>query len=144
MSISTIISTIVSKLEDMTTTNDYIYNCGTVQEFDINKIKVFPSYYVILPVETAIPNYMNNFRNNISLEIHCLNKVTSETNSIFNINNILNNMLHDVKKMIGNNPTLDGLVDVFDYTRSTRIPNNGNDIIIPSKLIVTCNVFYWN
>lgn len=117
------------------------------QQEDFNKAQ-FPLYNVYMLEENSMdeavyPN-MNSFRNTVLMEIHCYNKLSSESsNSTFDIDKILNYMLHDIKKMIGSNRTLGSTCESIFYKRSERVDSGGReDIMLPKKLIITAEINY--
>jgi len=141
-------SGILTCLSEMTVSGGYNYDTGTTNQLDFNKAS-FPLYNLFLyPEERSLdaashPN-MNSFRNEASFEIYCYNKVSEENyNNQFEIDHILNGLLHDVKKMIGHNPTIKGTCEYFGYERSRRENSGaGDDLLIPKVLVVTCNIYY--
>jgi len=144
---NTIISGFLAAVTDMNTSGNYNYNWLSVQQQDLSKV-TFPHLNMYqLPNEAtrdsaSFPN-MNAFRNKQTYELHCFNKLTPESdNSVFEIDNTLNYMLHDIKKLIGSNP-IDDTVEAVDYIGSIqRTLNNGSDIILPKYLVVTIEVYY--
>jgi len=147
--LSLIQSDIITVIESMTVLGDYNYNWSSTQQEDFNKITSWPHANVYLePEETSaddvgIPN-MNSYRNTVYFQIHCHGKLSNESNnSTFDIDYILNDMLHDMKKGFGAFPTLDGQVYYVAYKGSRRVVSGqGEDIFLPKKLIVRIEVDY--
>lgn len=85
---------------------------------------------------------MRSLETTANFQIQCFNK-TNSNNSIFDSDIVNNAMLHDIIKLIGAYPTLDGLVDQFNYKGSTRrLMSNGTDIMIPKFISIDIEVIY--
>jgi len=142
-------SGILNVIDSMTISGGYNYDWDSTQQEDFNKVESFPLANVYLePEETSsddvgIPN-MNSYRNTVMFQIHCYNKLSYEsTNSIFDIDNVLNDMLHDIKRSFGRNPTLSGQVYYAAYKGSNRMDSGqAEDIILPRKLVVRLEIDY--
>jgi hypothetical protein len=147
--LSVIQSGIISVIESMTVSGGYNYDWTSTQQEDFNKVTSWPHANVYLEPEeissddVGIPN-MSSYRNTTYFQLHCYHKLDEEsTNSTFDIDYILNDMLHDIKKGFGSNPTLDGEVYYVAYKGSRRmISGQGEDIFLPKKLIVRLEVDY--
>lgn len=150
--LETIQSGLFDAFDTMLVADGYNYNVSggygvQYQQEDFNKAQ-FPLYnvYVINEEsmdEAVFPN-MNSFRNTATIEIHCYNKLADESsNSVFDIDTVLNYMLHDIKKMIGSNRTLGSTCESIFYKRSERVDSGGReDIMLPKKLIITAEINY--
>ena len=121
----------------------------TTQEEDFSKVTTWPLYNVYL-AEDEVSNddvsraNMRNFENIVRFEIKGFNKLTSvSTDSVFEIDTVLNRMLNNIKKMIGENPQLTNLVGEFSYVSSRRVDSGGRvDILLPKYLSVIVEVGY--
>jgi hypothetical protein len=139
---------LIDALESMSVVDGYNYDCGTTQEIDFAKVNNWPLYNVYLfENETTLEgkyHNMNSFRNVAKFEIRCYNKLDTEgTNSTFDIDDILSYMLHDIKKMIGENPSLSGIVDYVAYNKSEqRKSGQSENIMMPKYLAVTISITY--
>jgi hypothetical protein len=150
--LNTIVSGLYTALDAMSISGGYNYDVDNgygvqYQQEDFAKAK-FPLYNIYLSSENSVdtadfPN-MNAFRNITSLEIHCYHKLSSVTsNSVFNIDIVLNNLLHDIKKLIGNYHTLNSTCEGIFYKRSERRPSGDmSDVLLPKKLVVFVDVYY--
>lgn len=134
-------------LNNINVSDGYNYTTGSIKENDFNK-STFPLYQVELVddeglLEADDPDY-GAFSNKATFRIHCYNKLTNENdNSMFEINDILNNMTQDIKKMIGNNPSINKTVGEIYYRGSQREPSgNEEDIFMPVKLVVELDTHY--
>jgi len=140
---------IINVIEAMTVSGGYNYDWTSTQQEDFNKISSWPHANVYLEPEEissdgpGIPN-MNSYRNTDYFQIECLNKLSYESsNSTFDIDNVLNDMLHDIKRSFGRNPTLNGEVFYVTYQGSRRVDSGQReDILLPRKLLVRLKVDY--
>lgn len=148
LSIENVINSgLVSAITSMNISGGYNYDWVSAQQEDLTKVSFPHANLYLQPTEETLdsisfPN-MDAFRNKQTYEIHCYNKLTTESgNSYFKIDETLNYMLHDIKKLIGSNPVPD-YIESVEYIRATRKElNNGSDIILPKYLIVTVQVYY--
>jgi len=142
---------IVDAIHTIHASSGYVYTVTSgnsqTQEEDFSKAN-FPLYNVYFIDEEStdpenFPN-MRAFRNTAHYEIHCYEKLSTEgSNSIFEINKVLAALDHDIKKMIGSHPTLDGQVESIDYIRSERLDSGqAEDILLPRYLKVYIDVDY--
>ena len=140
---------LITMITGMRNLNGYNYDYLSTQQEDFTKVTSWPHINVyLMPNEDNLdePEHacMNAFRNEVYFELHCFHKLSSETtNSVFNIDSTLNNMLHDVKKMIGYWPTGGGLWEYIMYDGCERGKIGiADDIIMPKKLIVRVRISY--
>lgn len=140
---------LISHVETMTISGGYNSDYSSTQQDDFNKVTSWPLVNVfLLPVESVFNQIdfpdMNSYRNIAQFEFHCFNKMAEEEdNSDFEIDYVLNDMLHDVKKLLGINPTLGDVVEFAEYKGSRRERSGaGDDIFIPKKLIVKIDIAY--
>lgn len=145
--LSTIQSGLISALDNMTISGGYNSDYDSFQQDDLAKVTTWPLINVYMsPDERALsdqssPN-MNAIRNEVGFTLECFDKMPTEgSNTDFDVDYVLNDMLHDVKRCIGRNPTLGGLVEYIGYRGSTRTIA-APDIMIPKRLIVTINIMY--
>lgn len=122
---------------------------ATTQQEDFVKVSSWPLYNVyLLPEEKSNDSIsrtnMNSFENEAMFEIRGFDKLNNQsTNSVFEIDSVLNRMLRDMKLMIGSNPYLSNLVQEFTYTKSERRDSGqSEDILLPKYLAVRVNVRY--
>lgn len=126
----------------------YNYDWQSVNNEDFNLVEFFPLVNIYQLDEASINSAsypdMNSLRNQLIVELHCYNRLPQESsNSVFDIDRELNYMLHDIKKMIGNYPTLNGAVEYVSYIRSTRQSSGKqDDLLLPKKLVVTIAISY--
>jgi hypothetical protein len=140
---------ILAMINNMRNLDGYNYDYISTQQEDFNKVLGFPHINVyLMPNEDNLdePEHtsMNAFRNEANFELHCFHKLSAEnTNAVFANDAILNNMLHDVKKMIGYYPTGEGLWEYIMYDGSERVKSgNGDDLFLPKKLVVRIKISY--
>lgn len=147
--LSLIQSGLISVVESMTVSGGYNFNWSSTQQEDFSKISSWPHANIYLePEETStddvgVPN-INAFRNTAYFQIEAFNKLNIESsNSTFDIDYVLNDMLDDIKRMIGHYPTLDGQVYYVAYKGSRRSASGQReDILLPKKLIVRLEIDY--
>ena len=139
---------LVEILDNLSSAEGYNYNDPDVQENDFNKVGNFPLYQVMIEDEFCLneinTNDNNAFANQVNFKIHCYNKLESENdNSKFAINNILNKMLQDVKRVVGNNPKINNLVSELYFRGAIREDSGkAEDIFIPKKLVIDIEMIY--
>lgn len=140
---------IIAMIMNARNLDGYNYDYLSTQQEDFNKVVGFPHINVyLMPNEDNLdePEHtsMNAFRNTANFELHCYQKLSAEdSNAVFSNNLILNNMLHDVKKMIGEYPTGEGLWEYIMYDGSERVKSGiGDDIFIPQFLKVNIKINY--
>ena len=140
---------ILTMITNMRNLDGYNYDYQSTQQEDFNKVLTWPHINVYLMenednLDSPEHACMNAFRNEANFELHCFNKLSAEnSNAVFANDQVLNNMLHDVKKMIGNYPTGEGLWEYIMYDGSERVKSGiGDDIFIPKKLVVSIKISY--
>jgi hypothetical protein len=117
----------------------YHFTWGSVNEEDVAK-NVFPSALIYLEDENNLDDkngaWGGAYFNEVVYRIEVKAQLDREySNPVFEINKELNKALDDLKKLFGNNWSLDGATDTIMYIGSKRQQEKLGDILVPSKLI---------
>lgn len=139
---------ILSAISGMTTASGYNYTWASTNQEDLNKVSSFPHVNIYLePNEEEFEEQyygLNTFRNWAKWRLESFNKIESEvSDSKWDSYYYQYSMLADIKRMIGNNPTLNGLVGGIIYRSSfPQEFGSSNDIYLPFKLITNFDTHY--
>jgi len=117
----------------------YNFNWGSVNELDMAKME-YPSALIYLENEnnTDEPDgaWGGAYLNEATFRIEVRAQLDKEySNPVFEINAEFNKALDDLKKLFGNNWSLDGATGTIMYRGSERIEEKSGDILIPARLV---------
>lgn len=139
---------LVNMILNMRNLDGYNYDYVSTQQEDLTKVSTYPHINVYqVERETSLDEIemagMNAYRNEAEFRLVCYMPASADTDNTFNIDSNLNNVLHDVKKVLGNYPTLDGLCEYNTYEESYKeIYGIGDDIFKPKRLVIKILVGY--